>query len=774
MNIAGLSLGITSSLILFLLIRYATSYDNYHTKGERIYRVTTTAKTDDGSERHSPGVPAVLPDAFKNDFTEAEEVTFTSYRNGGLIEVPVSNGETKKFEEGHGIVFTEPDFFRIFDRKILAGSGEKSLDEPNEAIISKNWAVKFFGKEDPIGSIVIYDKHEYKISAVMENFPNNTDFPFEIMFSYVTIAKERIEGGWGSIYSDDQCYFLLKDGVDVRKIEARIPAFVDNHYGKDNWKKRSHHFQPLSDMHFDSRYSTYSYRTVTRQSLWAMGIVGIFLILTACINFVNLSTAEAIRRSREVGIRKTLGSTRSQLVRQFLGETFLVTVFAMAISLGLTQIGLRFLNPFMHTTLTLDLSKDLSLLMYIALTTVVVSILSGLYPAIVLSGYKPVLALKSMITSKGSQGYVLRRGLVVLQFFISQFFIIGTIVMIEQLDYFQNKDLGFDKEAIMRVDFPAAELTTKKAFAHEVRSLSGIRRVALAFTSPSSASSSSTGFSVPGQPEHYDTHIKMADSDYVPLYDLKIVAGRNLHASDTLIQVVVNETLVKTMGLKDPLEAVGKIINVWDKNVPIVGVVKDFHTQSLENKIQPVILFSNAETYGMAAVKIEGGNINTSIESIQAIWKKFFPDRTFDYQFLDQEIATFYESERSMSILLTIFTSMAIFIGCLGLFGLVTFMANQKTKEIGVRKVLGASVTNILYMFSKEFMTLIVIGFIIAAPLAWFVMNRFLAEFAYKIEIGAGIFLIGFGATLLIAILTVGFKSMAAANTNPVKALKCE
>ncbi|MCI0750289.1 MAG: ABC transporter permease [Flammeovirgaceae bacterium] len=771
-NISGLTLGITASLILFLLISHLLSYDTFHSKRDRIYRVTTSSQTQDGREHFTSGIPSVLPDAFRNDFSEAEEVTFISYRNGGLVQIPRADNELKNFEEESGITFAEPNYFKIFDRSILSGDATKGLDEPNEAIISKKWALKFYQDENPIGKTFLYDKKEYKVSAVMEDYPDNTDFPFELMLSYVTIKKETEEHGWGSIWSDEQCYLLLKEGEAAQKLESRIPAFVEKYF-KENWDKRTHQLQPLASLHFDKRYSAYSYRNISKESLWAMGIIAAFLIITACVNFINIATAEAIKRSKEVGIRKTLGSSRWQLMKQFIGETSIVTIISVFISVGLAQMILGFLNSFIQMNIQLDFGNP-DLVIFLISIILIVSLFSGLYPAFILSSYKPALVLKNQISNKNSSGFRLRQSLVVVQFFISQLFIIGTIVLIQQMNYFQNKDLGFDKEAVLRVNFPDTELTIKKSFQNEVLSLTGVDQVSLAYTSPSSGSTSATDFTIENDPTHYETQIKIGDRNYIKLYGLNLLAGTTQQETDTINQLVVNEAFIKSIGIQDAHEAIGKTVQIWDVNAPIVGVVQDFHTQSLENKIEPVALFSNARHYRMAAIKVQPGNIHQSVEAIQQVWHKFFPDRTFDYEFLDQEVAQFYEGEKKMSILLSIFTGMAIFIGCLGLFGLATFMANQKTKEIGVRKVLGASVAGLVMMFSKEFLKLILIGFLLAAPLAWFFMNAWLDGFAYKITLSVWMFAAGVGTTMIIALCTVGYRSFKAATRNPVTSLRYE
>ncbi len=777
-NIGGLTLGVTSSLILFLLVNFHSGFDTYHSKKDRIYRLVTESDGNNNGKAHTPGVPTVLPEAFQNDFPEAEEVTFIAYRSGSLITIPVSNGDAKKFQEERGVTYAQPSFFKIFDRTLLIGDATKGLDEPNEAIISRQSANKYFGRTDAVGEILNYDGRDFRVTAIMEDFPANTDFPFDVLLSHITIKKELDEHGWGSIWSDETCYFLLKENSSVAEIEKRIPAFVEKYMGKENWDHRTYLIQPLSEIHFDDRFTNYNYNTIEKGVLLALGIIGAFLILTACINFINLSTAEAIKRSKEVGIRKSLGGTRYQLVFQFLGETTIVTIFSVLLSLGLVQLALGFINPFLELSLSLQFS-DTALWLYLISVTVVVSLLSGLYPSLVVSAYNPVLALKNLISNRSSSGYTLRKGLVVMQFFISQFFIIGTIVLISQMNYFQSKDLGFRKDAILTVPIPSLEdaeksKTAMRTLRDEITKLSEVEKASLCNTPPSSSSTSGTNFKLEGSTDNFNTQIKTVDGNYIDLFGLTLVAGKGLADQDTATSFVVNERLARMVGFQNPADIVGKEITMWQKTLRVSGVVKDFHTVSLHRPIEATVLLNRSKNYGNLSVRVNPQNLQAAIDAIKEKWEATYPENIFSYEFLDQSIKEFYEGERKTSILLTLFTSMAIFIGCLGLFGLATFMANQKSKEIGVRKVLGASVESIMLQFSREYIQLIVIGFLLAAPLAWIVMNKMLDEFAYKIEIGPLVFIMGIVITLSIALITVGYRSFKAATINPAHALRSE
>jgi putative ABC transport system permease protein len=779
-NVAGLTLGVATCLVLFLLIRQQSSFDKYHSKLDRIYRVVRQSDGNNG-KNYDAGVQPVLWEAFKNDFPEAEEVVFTSYRAGDMITIPQSQGEAKKFGDDNGVVFTQPSFFKIFDRKILSGDANKGLDDPNEAIISKKAALKFFGKEDALGEVLIHEDKEYKVTAIMEDYPNNTDFPFHVMLSYITIKKEKDEVGWNSIWSDEQCYFLLKKESSIAEIERRLPDFYKKHLGEDNPDHSAFHTQTLASLHHDTNYGNYNYNTTSYEKIATMSVIGIFLIITACINFINLVTAEAIKRSKEVGIRKTLGSSRAQLIAQFLGESALVTISSVLLAICVAQVALPFLNTFLNAHLAIRFSGDMGLWLFVATITVVVSFLSGLYPSLVVSGFKPAFAIKNQINNKNSSGYNLRRSLVVLQFVISQFLIISTIVMIMQMDFFAKKDLGFNKDAIVNILIPENERfgfadgsSKMRTFREEVSRMPGIEMASLCRSAPSSGSVNSTDFTIEGKDERYGTQVKLIDGNYVNLFELKLVAGKNVLDLDTAQGFMVNEKLATMIGFNNPQEIIGQRLKMWGKTLPVVGVIHNFHTMSLHEPVDATILFNQIRSYSNISLKVKLSDFQETVKQVQQKWEAAYPNHIFSYKFLDEELKEFYESEQKMSTLITVFTSIAIFIGCLGLFGLATFMANQKTKEIGVRKVLGASVQSIVMLFSKEYVKLILIGFALAAPFAWYVMNKWLNDFEYKINIGPTIFVVGLAITFLVAIVTVGYRSLRAATINPVDSLRSE
>jgi len=784
LNITGLTLGITGSIILFLLLQYHTSFDKSQRNYDRIYRVVTSSKSNDGGLNYSAGIPSVLPDAFREDFPEAAEVVFTQYRSGATVRVPQPDGDNKVFSENSGVVYTEANYFKIFDTEVLSGDVFRSLDEPREAVISRTLAEKYFGKADVVGEVIRFDDYDFKIGAVIADQPANTDMPFTLLLSYETIRKKNEEKGWRSIWSDEQCYFLLKEGESITPLQERIANFSKKRNSEDKFFETVFMIAPFSELHFDERFGNYNYNTVGKSNLIAIGIIGLFLIVTACINFINLATAEAVKRSKEVGIRKTMGSSRSQLIQQFLGETSLVTFISLLISVGIGQIFLSFINTFLELRLSLDLINNRGLIIFLATIFISVSILSGLYPAFVVSGFKPMVAIKNQVTNRKSSGFLLRQGLVVTQFFISQLLVIMTIVIIMQMDYFSKKQLGFRKDAIISIPIPEnespASATTgsskMRTLATEVSKLAGVEKYSLCFTPPSSGNVMGTGFILDGQGEEMrrDTQLKAADGNYIDLFELKLIAGKNLDDLDTARSVIVNRKLTEIAGFNRPEDILGKRILIMRKMLPVEGVVENFHTMSLGNEIEATAIINRIDHYQTLSLRINPQSFQSVISEIQKRWEATYPESIFEYQFLDESIREFYRGEQKSSVMLTVFSSLAIVIGCLGLFGLATFMANQKTKEIGVRKVLGASVESILFSFSREFIKLVIVGFFLAAPLGWYLATQYLNQFAYKIEISPMIFITGMGISILIAFITVGYRSVKAASVNPVDSLRSE
>ncbi|MCD9019940.1 ABC transporter permease [Parachryseolinea silvisoli] len=775
-NVVGLTLGITTTLILFLIVHNGKSYDTYHTHIDRIFRIVSSGVGNAGIT-YTQAVPPVLPEAIQADIAGVEAVAFTSYRRGSLIVVPQPDGSVKKYEEPQGVVFTEPSFFRIFDRPLVSGTAAASLDAPQEAVISQKWARRYFGREDVVGQSVVYDSVEYSITAVMEDYPSTTDLPFDLMLSYNTIRQEMLAQGWGNLADHNNCYVLLREGESRERIEAQLPAFVKKHKGDDHGREGSFIVQPMKEVHTDRRFGNYNKKMPLIAQV-TFTAVAVFMLLTACINFINLATAQAIRRTKEVGIRKVLGSSRVQLVLQLVGEAFLVTLVSTLLSMALVPVVLTFTNPFLGMSLSLDWSIP-AIPLALAVLVLVVTLLAGLYPAFMVSGFRPVLALKSQTGGGASSGYTLRRSLVVFQFFIAQVFIFGTIVMARQLDFMQQQDLGFSPEAIITVPIPVQHTNSSsggnmQTLKDELLHYSGIQQASLSLAPPSANSVHSTSVRMADQDNEISVQLKPVDGGYLDLFNLSLLAGEDLTDGDTLTGFVVNERLARLAGFSDVGKIVGEDLVLWGKRYPVKGVVKDFHTQALDHAIEPVVLYNDKGSYKNLSMKISTVNMQTTLEHVQRKWEATYPEYTFHYTFMDQQIAEMYGGERKTAMMLNVFSGIVIVISCLGLLGLVTYMANQRTKEVGIRKVLGASVMGIMLLFSKEFARLILFGFLLAAPLAGFGMHEMLKEFAYRITLSPLLFLTSLGITVVVAFVTVGYRAFRASSANPVTSLRTE
>jgi len=779
-NVIGLSLGIACGILIFTLVSYHLSFDNFHPGKNRIYRIIADFKYDDGTE-HQSGVQQPLGKAFRNDYAFAEKVARVMVFEDALISLP-GEKEIKKFKEDKGVAFAEPEFFDVFNFPLLTGD-KNALAEPNNALITQRIAKKYFGTENPIGKIIRYSFStsgiDFKITGILKDPPVNTFRDQEIYVSYGNLKERSARLGddtnWGTVSGNMQCFVLLKPGTTKAHAESVLPAFNKKYNTPEDAKMTQYKFQPLSDIHFNTDYDGYT----DKKYIWALGCIGLFLIITACVNFINLATAQALNRSKEVGVRKVLGSLRSQLFWQFIAETALITLSAVILGYTLAILALPSLNTLFETKMTISFFTDIQLAIFIVVLITLVVFLSGSYPGLVLTRFQPVQALKGKLSQKNIGGFSLRRVLVVTQFAISQMLIIGTIVIASQMHYSKTSDLGFNKDAIVMLPVPRTDsigkikmITLKSRLAQ----VAGIGSISLCAEPPASGSNHFTDIRYDNRAKYepYTVSTKAGDDQYLQTFGVKLVAGRNIFPSDTIREFLVNETLVKKLGIRNPQDIINKTITVSGKTMPVTGVMKDFYDQSFRSAINPVCIFSNNGSYSSCAVKINLGNTKATLSALEKIWNDTYPDYLYSYQFLDERVAKFYSLDATMLTLIEAFAFIAIFIGCLGLYGLVSFMALQKTKEIGVRKVLGASIRSILWLFGKEFSRLLILAFVIAAPIAWWAMNKYLQDFKYRINIGIGIFLLAILSTFIVAAVTVGYRSIKAALMNPVKSLRTE
>ncbi|WP_233877504.1 ABC transporter permease [Dyadobacter sp. CY323] len=772
-NILGLVLGMSCGILIFSLVNYHLGFDRFHEKADRIYRVTSELHQEDVSKYGT--VPQPIGAAMRNDFAFVEKASML-INFGATISVTT---EKNKAKFGDRVAYTEQQFFEIMDFPVVAGDRKTMLSQPNTAVITEQLADKYFHGEEAIGkSFRVDNKTDFTVTGVIKDLPENTDFRQEIFLSYVTISQTQPWlNSWGGIYSGTQAFVLLKPGAgaakaDITNAQKAMAGISTKYYNAKDAKAFKFNLQPLSDMHMNQEFDG----TIAKSQLLALSLVAVFLIITACVNFINLATAQALGRSKEIGVRKVMGSMKSQLFWQFITETALITLIAFIFAVTLAYFCLPYMNVMLSTRVTIDLLTNWNQPIFIVCLLVVVTFISGSYPGLVLAGFQPIAALKGKLTQSQVGGFSIRKGLVVAQFAISQTLLIGTIVVASQMRFNSEADMGFKKDAIVML--PVPETTPAKTSAMRARfsQLPEVEKITFCEAPPASPDGNfDTGirYASRPEPEKFTIFLKSGDPEYLSMFGLQLVAGRNLAQSDTVREYLLNETAAKKLGVK-PEEAIGKNVNINNADGTIVGVMKDFHNFSFRSKIEPVCLTTRSDHYYRAALKISGQNVPKTLASLEKIWNETNAEYIYSYQFLDDHLTYFYGTDELMLKLMWIFAAIAIFIGCLGLYGLISFMAAQKTKEIGVRKTLGAGIGSIIWLFGKQFASLLIIAFIIAAPIGWWLMDKYLADFQYHIDLNATIFIAAIGITFLIAIVTVGYRSVKAALMNPVKALRSE
>jgi len=783
-NVSGLTVGIAACLLIFVIVQYELSFDTFQPKYKSIYHVVTEQKHDDGST-YTPGVTAPATEALRLEFPQAK-VASINLNYGCQITVGDNNtlaANRKKFTENIGVSFIEPEFFDVFSWKWLAGSAAV-LANPKMAVLDKSTAAKYFGDwTSAMGKTIKMDNLvTLKVAGIIEDAPENSDFPFKVLVSYLTWKQYPNDyyyrNNWDMLSSNHQVFMLFPPNVSESKIDDQLKKFTIKYY-KTGIKDQLIFAQPLAKMHFDNRFGNTVGDHVTGMStLGTLSFIAVLIIIMASINFINLSTAQSVGRSKEVGIRKVLGSSRKQLIAQVLGETSIIVISAVLLAMIVAKLALPYLKNIASVPDDIGLISGGSLL-FLACTTLVVIALSGIYPALIVSGFKPVLAIKNKITAASVGGIPLRRALVVAQFSISQLLIIGTAVAVNQMDFVNKADLGFNKNAVLVIPgyTDSISLMKMQAFKQQLLQNPAVKSVSFSSDAPSSDNNSSTNFYFNNSRKNlkFNVFLKTADADYFKTFGLRFAAGKGYDPSDTMRQVVINQTLARKLGIQHDENAIGKTISLGSAAwASITGVVEDFKTNSLREAVKPILIYPTKKYESQTAIKIDTKDLTGTVASIQKLWENTYPEYAYNGFFFDESIAKFYKQENQLALVYKIFAGIAIFISCLGLYGLVSFMAVQRTKEVGIRKVLGASVSSIVYLFSKEFMILIAIAFAIALPAGWYLMGSWLQTFAYRIALNAWIFVAAIAVSVIIAWLTVGYKAVKAALVNPVRSLKSE
>ncbi len=779
-NILGLGIGIASCLLILLFVTDELSYDNFHDKSKDIYRVVFKAKINGELIKEAVVMPPVAQ-TLVNDFPEVKEAT--RFRK---ITNPKVTFNNHSYRDGK-FAYVDPNFFNVFSFPIIKGNKTNPLSEPNTIVLTEEEAYKYFGDSDPIGRTLNIDDLQFRVTAIIAKIPDNSHFHFDL-FASMLGHQDAKSTSW--MKSDFYSYLVLKKGTNPKNLEAKLPAVIEQYMGPQMKAEIGMSYtdftkdgeiglflQPLTEIHLNSDFSSAS--TLEQggdyKSVYIFSIVALFMLLLACVNFMNLATASATKRAKEVGIRKVLGSKKKQLVYQFLTESFIATAISMFLAITLVIVFLPLFNELSDKSLSIRHLLNLKTISALFFLMLLISFLAGVYPAFYISSFKPITALKSKFASPEKNKGV-RSSLVVFQFVISAGLILATIIVEQQMDFIQNKNIGYNKEQLLVLRDAYFLGNNQEAFKNQLLNDPSVARVTKTSFAPAGITDhNSTGIYV-NQKFERKVNIYNIDEQYIPTMGMELIAGRNFSkdfGTDSL-SVIVNETTVKKLGFGK--QALGKPITVDEngvkKTLTITGVVKDFHYRSLHQKIDPLIMLN--KPYGGFIVKTKTADMSKLISRIATIWNDYNVEEPFSYSVLDDAYNSTYLREQRMGIILSIFAILTIFIACLGLFALVTFSTEQKVKEIGIRKVLGSSVVQIVGMLTKEFIKLVVISFLIAFPIGFYLMHKWLQDFAYRIEIHWSVFLFAGFITTTIAFLTISLRSIKAANANPIQSLKTE
>ncbi len=786
-NIAGLTLGLTACILIGLFVWDEKQYDKFFPAEEQVYRVYTEYTNNDGMQTMAV-TPPMFASSLLHDFPEVEKTVrvmmLPEYKS--LFETG-----NKRFFEENGC-FPDSTFFDVFPLTFKYGSAVKALDDPSSIVISQDMAQRFFGNEIPIGKQILKDKVPYIVKGVFKKNPKfHLQFDYVISLSAVPFPPERMKSwGWHQFFT----YAKLKKETDVHALELKFQNYV-NQKAKSSAGDASvsdkPFFQPLKNIHLYS--SDFKFDMAQRGNITyvnGLTIVAIFILLIACFNFVNLATAKSLQRAKEVGIRKSIGAGRKQLILQFIGETLLMSFISIAVSVCLSLLLLPWLNHFTDKNISSGLFFNPIVLSLLIALTCIVGVIAGFYPALILSGFKPVKVLKGSVTTKEEPGKIpwLRHGLVITQFALSVLLIISAIVVFKQVNYLHNKDLGFNKNQVMFFPMRGDNMfRNADAFKNELLKAAGVFSVSIGYGFPGDAVAGDE-IIVPhnGRQETQSATQLTADYDYIKTLGLQMVAGRDFSKemkTDKDHAWIINETAVKQLGLGTPQQAIGHDLywHPWGaankdslKTGKVIGVVKDFNYKSLYDKVETTVLQIFPDAAWKVAVKMKTADIGNTLDAVKNVWNKFSPEYPIEYKFLDENFERMYKAEDKLKSLLGIFTCIAIFIGCLGLFGLAAYSAERRRKEVGIRKVLGASVQGIVLLLSKDFIKLVAVSLLAASPVAGYFMNKWLENFAYRISLSWWMFVASGLLVLCIALITVSFQSIKAAIANPVKSLRAE
>lgn len=787
-NILGLALGLTAFLLIVFYVGDELSFDRFNTKADRIYRVNEDLKFGNNEVLYAVCM-APLAEALKEDFPEVEYTV--RLKNAWSHRIKKGNNTIRE----NSLVYADPSLFQVFTLPMIEGNTASALKEPNTVVLTESAARKYFNSIQVLGRSLLFDDHvNYKVTGVIRDLPKTSHFNFDFFLSMSSLAESK-ENKW--LRSNFNTYVLLREGADVKQFEGALNGFLRRHSRAEmetelklsysSFEKSGNYFRlnltPLQDIHLKSNRSGELGPNSTVQYVYIFSAIALFILLIACVNFMNLATARSANRSKEVGVRKVLGSSRSYLVAQFLTESILVTLVAAVLAFAAALLLLPLFNQLAGKEMVVSVQSIIWLVPLFIALVLLIGVLAGAYPAFFLSAFQPIQVLKGKL-STGFKSSGLRNFLVVFQFSISIFLIIGTLVIYKQLNYIQTKNLGYNRDQVVIVQNSFELNDQAKLFKEEVKRLPGVLNATLTGFLPTSNWHNTSMFYKDASldskrslfPETWGV-----DEDYIDALGMTMVAGRSF-SKEMLTDsagIIINESAAKFLDLKEPLNKIlykslyGERVGSNTKSYHIIGVVKDFNFSSLRQNISPVVLFLDTNN-GALSIRVKTTDIKNVMSQIEQTWKSFAPNVPINVSFMDQDFEATYRSEQRIGKLFVLFTTLAISIACLGLFGLAAYAAEQRTKEIGIRKILGASVPAIVRMLSIDFLKLVVLAIVIASPLAWFLMYKWLQDFAYRVQIQWWIIVIAGSASIVIAFLTISFQSVKAALSNPVKSLRSE
>jgi putative ABC transport system permease protein len=794
---AGLVIGLTSCLIIYTKINYELSFDNYHTQSKntyRVVRVTSGLEYTNGGLEYRTGVHFPLPAAFKKSVPELSDVVAMFYLYGQKINVPTRDSTIEKsFVLDDGIVMTEPSFFNVFDFgktgvKWLRGEGKQVLDKPFTAVITEKTAQKLFADEDPIGRDLIIFRTKFTIEGVIQDLPENTDLPFKVLLSLRTFSEKlnpRYDSDWGSLSDNFQCYVVLNNRSNIKSVEQKFKEIYSLNAGNEKLEGRQFKLQALSQVHKESQYGNYNNRTVSAGLLLALTLIGTFIFLIASFNYSNFFMAETIKQNKQIALKIILGSKPFLIFNQFFTESMLVNFCALIVSLQFTLPIIRNFYSFIDIPQRYIPNIGFSELLFI-----VILLFTGSFLSVIFSLFNLKLKSLSTLLKRADSGYSVKgnnfgKVSVILQFVVAQTVIIATLIIVRQIYFINHTNLGYDTENIIFTRLP--ENTTPKldALTAELLSVPSVKKVSFSSVLPAESQSwSNFSLFINNEKKSIDAELKSIDSSYLKLYSFEFLAGQNFTVSDTVNTIIVNMEFLTELGISDPNKALSMNIQGIAKNgAYIKGVVRDFHSGSLHDKIRPCLFYNNPPSFSTLNILMtsSGGKTKSKsrilpgdIESVNEKWKKIFPDQVVEYKFLSDRIADYYKSEHKALNLFLLSAAITVFLCVLGILGLSLSMNERRTKEIGLRIVNGARVTEVIVLLNKDFVKWVAIAFLITVPIAWFIMHKWLQNFAYKTELSWWIFVVSGIIALGIALLTVSLQSWRAATRNPVKALRYE